>query len=292
MSNPLPPALDADLRDWTSDSCGRVAYYSDTSAQGRPLLLLHSVNAAPSAMEMKPLFEHYRGQRPVYAPDLPGFGQSQRGDRTYSPELYAETIRGFLKEVIGKPADIVALSTSAEFAARATLDSGHVHSLTLISPTGFGARPRPSEKTRNRLLRFFSTPIVGSNLYRLLTVKPSVRYFLNMGFEGRPPAELVDYAHRTTNAAGARFAPFYFLSMRLFTDDAPATLYRRITVPVLVLYDRDPNISFDRLPEVVGQYHNWRAERISPTLGLPHWEAPEQTFAAMDTFWSEPPPHA
>lgn len=290
MPNPLPQALDADLRDWNSENCGRVSYYSDTSATaGRPLLLLHSINAAPSALEMKPLFEHYRGERPVYAPDLPGFGQSERGARHYSPELYADTIRGFLSEVVGKPADVVALSTTAEFAARAALASGNVHTLALISPTGFGTRPRPSLKTRSRLFRFFSTPLVGSGLYRLLTVKPSVRYFLNMGFVGKPPAELVDYAHRTTQQPGARFAPFHFLSMQLFSDDAPTALYRRVEVPVLVLYDRDPNISFERLPEVVDSCDNWRSERISPTLGLPHWEELEQTISALDTFWSQSP---
>jgi len=236
-------------------------------------------------MEMKPLFEHYRGERPVYAPDLPGFGQSERGDRDYSPALYADAIRGILDEVIGEPADVVALSTSAEFAARAALTCDHVRSLALISPTGFGARPRPSKKTRDRLFRFFSTPIVGTWLYKALTVKPSVRYFLNMGFEGRPPAELVNYAHRTTKEAGAQFAPFCFLSMRLFTDDAPNTLYCHVAAPVLVLYDRDPNISFERLPEVLDQRANWHSVRISPTLGLPHWEQPEQTINALDEFW-------
>lgn len=290
MSLALPPAFDADVGDWSSQHCGRVSYYSDTSApQGRPLLLLHSINAAPSAMEMKPLFEHYRGKRPVYAPDLPGFGQSQRGDRDYSPALYAEAIRGFLVDIIGEAADVVALSTSAEFAARAALTSDHVRTLALISPTGFGARPRPSKKTRDRLFRFFSTPFVGSGLYKALTVKPSVRYFLGMGFEGRPPAALVNYAHRTTNEPGAQFAPFCFLSMRLFTDDAPGALYHHVTAPVLVLYDRDPNISFERLPEVLAQHSNWRAVRISPTLGLPHWEEPEQTFNALDAFWDAPP---
>lgn len=285
----LPPAINADTGNWMSPRCGRVAYYRDTSAaQGRPLLLLHSINAAPSAMEMKPLFEHYRGKRPVYAPDLPGFGQSQRGDRDYSPELYADTISGFLNEVIGEPADVVALSTSSEFAARAALTCSHVKTLALISPTGFGARPRPSEKTRDRLSRFFSTPLVGSGLYKVLTVKLSVRYFLSMGFHGRPPAELINYAHRTTKEAGAKFAPFCFLSMRLFTDNAPDALYHRIAAPVLVLYDRDPNISFERLPEVLNQHNNWRSVRISPTLGLPHWEEPEQTVNALDTFWMAP----
>ena len=72
-----------------------MRYYADTRVSGKPLLLLHSMNAAPSSMEMKPLFEHYRQQRPVYAPDLPGFGQSERADRSYSPEFYPRSSAHF-----------------------------------------------------------------------------------------------------------------------------------------------------------------------------------------------------
>jgi pimeloyl-ACP methyl ester carboxylesterase len=286
MSNTLPPALDAPLADWHSASCGRVSYYADTGGQGTPLLLLHSMNAAPSAYEMKPLFDHYRGQRPVYALEFPGFGQSERVDRVYSPQLFAATIRGFVEDIIGAPADLVALSTSAEFAARASCDGAPVRSLALISPTGFNRRRPPRPAMQDRLLRFFRTPLVGSSLYRLLTVKPSVRYFLNLGFNGRAPDDLVDYAHRTTGEPGARHAPFYFLSMKLFTPDAVKTLYRKVQVPVLVLYDDDPNISFERLEEVLDQCDNWQAVRIAPTMGLPHWEQPTATERALDEFWA------
>ncbi|GIS01731.1 MAG: hypothetical protein CM15mP103_02820 [Gammaproteobacteria bacterium] len=41
-----------------------------------------------SAMEMRPLFEHYRDKRPVMAPDLPGFGLSDRPDVLYSSNMY------------------------------------------------------------------------------------------------------------------------------------------------------------------------------------------------------------
>ena len=74
------------------------------------MLLVHSINAAPSAMEMKPLFDHYRHRRPVYAPDLPGFGASERGDRPYTPELYADALAQFLEHVIRERADVVPLS--------------------------------------------------------------------------------------------------------------------------------------------------------------------------------------
>lgn len=286
MPQPLPPALSAPLAEWQSAAAGTVRYYADTRAAGRPLLLLHSMNAAPSAMEIKPLFEHFRQQRPVYAPDLPGFGQSERADRSYSPEFYAEVISTFLDEVVGEEADVVALSTSAEFAARASPGQDKVASLVLISPTGFGARPPPGPATQDKLLRAFQTPVVGQALYRMLTVKPSIRFFLNKNFVGKPPAEMVDYGHRTTKAAGARHAPFHFLAMKLFTANAADTLYRQVQVPTLVLYDEDPNISFERLPGVLEECPNWREARISPTLGMPHWDQTAQTTAAMDAFWA------
>lgn len=286
MTQSLPPALSAPLAEWHSRAAGTVRYYADTRVGGKPLLLLHSMNAAPSAMEMKPLFEHYRQERPVYAPDLPGFGQSERADRSYSPEFYAEVISAFLEEVVGEAADVVALSTSAEFAARASLTQEKMASLVLISPTGFGARPPPGPVTQDKLLRAFRTPVLGKALYSTLTVKPSIRFFLNKNFVGTPPAELVDYGHRTTKAAGARHAPFHFLAMKLFTANAADTLYRQVQVPTLVLYDEDPNISFECLPGVLKDCPNWRAARISPTLGMPHWDQPKQTAAAMDAFWA------
>lgn len=285
MANTLPPALEAALEHWHSDEAGRLGYYRDLDAGGTPLLLLHSINAAPSAYEMKPLFDHYRGRRPVYALELPGFGQSERRDRRYDPQLFAQAIRGFIDAVIGVPTDVVALSTSAEFAARASLESDSIRSLALISPTGLQARPPPGPTAQRRLLRFFQLPVVGRSLYRLLTVKPSVRFFLKKGFRDKAPEDLVSYAHRTTKAPGARHAPFYFLSMQLFTRGAADTLYRQVTVPTLVLYDEDPNISFERLPELVEDQDNWHAERISPTLGLPHWEQPAATKAALERFW-------
>lgn len=81
---PLKPAIpDAEHRVIRTEA-GNLFCYADTSAPGRPLLLVHSVNAAASSIEMRPLFELFRGKRPVYALDLPGFGFSSRRDRVYS----------------------------------------------------------------------------------------------------------------------------------------------------------------------------------------------------------------
>lgn len=283
----LAPALDAPCREVQTTHAGRLNYYLDDGADGRPLVLIHSVNAAPSAMEMRPLFEHYRAQRPVYAPELPGFGRSERADRAYSPALYAEALRDFLTLVVRRPCDVIAFSLGAEFAARAVpLAEGLFASLALISPTGFGLRQPPGGRFGDRVLRVLRLPLLGDGLYRLLTSRISIRHFLGLNFTGEVPEALLDYAYRTSHQPGAKHAPFRFLSMKLFTPDALDALYRPLRLPVLVLYDRDPNVTFDRLEELLAERPNWQARRIAPTLGLPHWERLQDTVEALDGFWA------
>jgi pimeloyl-ACP methyl ester carboxylesterase len=283
----LPPAVDAARHDLATEHGGRIHYYVDTSGTGRPLLLIHSINAAPSTFEMKPLFERYRSQRPVYALDLPGFGHSERSDRRYSPTLFANAILEVLEKVIGKPCDLIAFSLGCEFAAQVAITRPDlVESLVLISPTGFSARRLPKGETAERAYKVLRVPVLNDGLFSLLTSRPSIRFFYKQAFHGTIPPELIDYAYATSHQPGAKYAPLYFLSGQLFTQNARETLYAKVTQPVLVLYDRDPNIDFHELPDFLGRHSQWRAERVEPTRGLPQWERPAETAAAIDRFWS------
>jgi pimeloyl-ACP methyl ester carboxylesterase len=282
----LPEAVDAPRRTLSSAHAGRISYYEDVSEAGRPLVLVHSINAAPSTFEMQPLFEHFRHHRPVYALDLPGFGFSERRDRHYSPELFTDALADLLTDVVDRPADLAAFSLSCEFAARVALRlPDRVASLVCLSPTGFGARSLPSLATARRVHKALTLPLLSEGLYSLLTTRASIRYFLGQAFVGETPPELIDYAYATSHQPGARYAPLYFLSLQLFTPNAYEELYARLELPVLALYDRDPNVTFERLPELVSTRENWQAERIGPSLGLPHWEKTAETIAAMERFW-------
>lgn len=283
----LPAALDAPRHDFTSTHGGRIHYYVDGPADARPLLLVHSINAAPSAIEMRPLFERYRSERRVYALDLPGFGHSERGKQRYSPELYANALIDFIEQVIGStPLDLIAYSLSCEFAARvAAARPALVERLVMLSPTGFNTRGLPTGAAAERAHKVLSVPGFNDGLFALLTSRPSIRYFYRQSFVGTTPPELIEYAHATTHQPGAKYAPLCFLSGLLFTPRATETLYDQLQQPVLVLYDRDPNIDFHELPDFLGRHPNWRAERIAPTLGMPHWEKPAESTAAIDRFW-------
>ena len=282
----VPPAMDAERRGF-SGSSSRLSYYVDAARGGRPLVLLHSINAAASAFEMRPFFEHYRRERAVYALDLPGFGFSERANRGYSPGVYTTAILDFLGSEVGEAADVVALSLTSEFAARAAVAQPELfHSLTLISPTGFSRR-RDHTVSGEAFFHAASLPFWSQALYDLLVTRPSIRYFLQKSFVGPIDEGLAHYDYATSHQPGARHAPLYFVSGKLFTPDAPQALYDSVRVPTVVLYDRDGYTDLDRLPEFVRTHPNWRTERIPGTLGLPHFEKPEETFAALDRCWAE-----
>lgn len=291
---PLPPALDAEQRTFNSPTCGTLSYYADRRAGGRPLVLIHSINAAAAAFEMRPVFDHFRAARPVYALDLPGFGFSDRDDRDYTPQLYTRAIVEFVEREVGDDADLIAFSLSSEFAARAALDRPDLfRSLAMISPSGF--QQRGSENSvqatgasgaSERVLRVLKWRAWSQALYDLLATRTSIHYFLQRNFVGPVPPDLEEYAYLTTHQPGARFAPLAFVSGKLFTPDIRAAVYEKLQAPVLVLYDEDPNVRFDALPQML-QRPNWRGARIRPTKGLPHWEKLPETAAALEQFWGE-----
>lgn len=294
---PLPSAIQAERVRFRDIISGFLSYYAGGSDSGRPLALIHSVNAAASAYEMQPIFERYRGSRPVYALDLPGFGFSERADRVYSPDLYARAIVAFLERIASpeNPADVVALSLGSEFAARATLLRPELfRSLTLISPSGLYRRESRNVNQRAEVEGYSDAakaalgfPLWSQPFYDALTSRASIRWFLQKSFVGDPDPGLVDYGYATSHQPGARFAPIYFVSGKLFTPDAIESLYKRLMLPTLVLYDRDSFVRFDALPELLRDHTNWHAERISPTLGLPQFERMDDVAAALDKFWDE-----
>ena len=291
----LAKAIDANLQEFDlGEGLPRVRCYVDDpglpGSAKKPLVLIHSVNAAPSSMEMKPLFDHYRGSRPVYSLDLPGFGQSPRGDFPYSPTFYARVVARFLETALGGQfPDIVALSLSAEFLARAIVEhEAPVSTATLISPTGVGNRQPRTSQSAQGITGFLARSPLGTPLWRGLVSRPSIRFFLGQAFHsGSAPKSLVDYAYVTSHQPSAKFAPFAFLSMALFTPNAVESLYQLLSVPTFILYDRDPNIGFERLDELLRMNPAVRAERVEPSLGLPHWEHTERTCDLLDQFWLE-----
>ena len=284
----LEKAIDSNGASITGAGDYEVYWYYDIEAEGRPLLFVHSINAAPSAIELKPLFQHFRSYRSVYAPDLPGFGRSTRHVGMMTASDFAKNISSIIDQMSpSEPPDVIALSLGCEFVARAVVECGaNVRSLTFISPTGFSRRQPPPLQAQKRLRRLFDFAGFGRGAFKLLRLERSIRYFYGMNFSGSVPSELVAYALKTTRQPAAHEMPLQFLSMSLFTPNAVGLLYEKLDVPVLVLFDEDPNVTFE-LFEQFEDSPTWQFKRIGASLGMPQWEHPEKTVAALESFFAE-----
>jgi pimeloyl-ACP methyl ester carboxylesterase len=291
----LPQAVSGDRRELASKA-GRISYYTAAGpgeAAPRPLLLIHSVNAAGSAYEVRPLYEHYRQRRTVYALELPGFGFSERGDRDYTPQMMTGAVHAMMTELARihgeAPIDVLALSLASEFLARAASETpAKFRSIALVSPTGFDRKtsddaPAGSTRARPALRKLFSFPLWSRAFFQLLTSRPSIRYFLEKTWGSKQIDEgLLEYDYMTTHQPGAQHAPYAFVSGFLFSRDINR-IYRSLEMPVWMAHGvRGDFTDYSRVSEFKAK-PNWRIETFS-TGALPHFEMLDAFTRSYDAF--------
>ncbi len=290
-SRALAPALEAEPLDLHGRS-GRLAGY--VRGEGDPMLLLHSINAAGSAYEVRPIFEHFAPSRRVFAPDLPGFGRSDRSDRRYDVGLYVDAVHDALDEIEKRcgagPVDALALSLSAEFVARAARDApDRFRSLALVTPTGFrsGSQALRGPEGSNRevplLHGLLTLPPWRDGLYGLLTRPGTIRYFLRRTWGSSDIDEgLARYDELTTRQPGACHAPYAFLCGRLFSRDI-RDVYEALTLPVWLAHGTRGDFKDFSEADWTRRAANWTVQAFE-SGALPHFEVPERFFPGYERF--------
>jgi len=303
MDYTLPPALHGERFEFDGISCY-------VAGEGPPLLLVHGVNAAASAAEVRPLFEHYRETHTVFAPDLPGYGHSERSDRNYTPRLMTDALHATVREIRRwcgpQPVDSLAASLGCEFLARAAVEVPPSFArIALVSPTGLDGR-RSLRKARGRtrelpgLHAMLRQRLWAQGLFDQLTRPGVVRYFLQRTF-GRDEIDeaMWSCAVQTARQPGARHAPLQFLSGKLFSADIHR-IYEAIPQPVWLSHGTRGDFTDFRALARLHFQAPWQ-QTVFETGALPYFEKPGQFAAVFDTFLREqlhptpamsPPRHA
>ncbi len=287
----LPAPVSGDTVHIPLPGFGRVAAF--LAGQGAPLLLVHSVNAAASAAEVRPLHEHFRASRTVLSIDLPGYGLSDRPDVAYTPRLMTDALHAAVallrQRCGGAPVDALALSLGCEFLARAAAERpGDFRSLALVSPTGFMGskvwRGAPgSTRQVPGLLKVLRGPGWGGALFRSLTRPAVIRYFLQRTWGAKAIDEtLWQYDVLTTRQPGAEHAPLHFLSAGLFSADIH-TVYEQLGMPVWMSHGVRGDFTDYRGSHIVAQRPNWQFSTYS-TGALPQFELPQRFCADLQAF--------
>ncbi|MEX2570406.1 MAG: alpha/beta hydrolase [Gemmatimonadota bacterium] len=268
------------------------AHYS-RSGIGRPIVLLHSINAVGSAHEMRPLVQQLQRSttRPVYVLEWLGFGHSDRPETSYTPALLETQLEHFLASVVRsrEGVDVIGLSLGATYAAEVARRRPElVRTLVAIEPTGLGEEPQEIGQAWSRLL--FTLPGVQRAFYDRLTTPDALYEFARDNLfspEFGVPDEYVEYGAETARMEGASRPLDDFLGGRLFTSEGGDAILH-LPQPLLIVHgtvtDRRME-SYTELPELAGR-HGTTVVPL-PTGALPHWERPGVVMERINEFYQQ-----
>ncbi|MDZ7746249.1 MAG: alpha/beta hydrolase [Halobacteriales archaeon] len=256
-----------------------IAYTELGDPEDADLVLLHGLNAAGSSHEFVHVAERLAEEYHVLAPDLPGFGGSERPPLLYSGSLYAAFVTDFLREQSDDPI-VVASSLAAAYATRAASEVS-VAELLLICPT---PTTIPGERPFVRSL--LRSPVLGEGLYNLLASKPSIRWFLaDHGFSDADAVtdEWVEYDWQTAHQPNARFAPASFIAGFLDLDADLGAELAALDVPVSIVWGSEAEMPEPEVGRAMADTAGASFTSIDGTDLLPHAEQPT---AFLETFES------
>lgn len=281
----LPDPLPGEA-GWLDTRAGRVRWYA--SGAGRPVLLLHSFNAAASSFEMLPIYRALSRDRRAVAFDWPGFGRSERPDLAYDAILFEDVLATVLKTLLpDERVDVVALSLTAQYAVvLAAADPARFGRLVLLSPTGFGrfgGRPGGRGRAAWRALRVTGT---GPLLFGVLARRRVIAWFYRQIFADTAgvPGSLVEYAWRTAQQRGAARAPLRFVC-GLLNDGRARAAYQALSVPALLLFGSAPRFTDPgAASDLVAANPTLHVAEVAASGDLPQWERPAATLEAIQAF--------
>ncbi|WP_336344970.1 alpha/beta fold hydrolase [Halalkalicoccus ordinarius] len=249
-----------------------VAYTEAGNPDNPDLLLIHGVNAAASSREFEEVFDALAEEYHVVAPDLPGFGLSERPPLLYSGSLYVQFVAEFARDTT-EDAACLASSLSAAYAVEAAEDAGFSR-LLLVCPT---TTAMPTQRPALRSL--LRAPVVGTAIYNLVTSKPAIRYFsADHGYYDMEnfSEEKREYEWTSAHQPGARYAPASFISGFL---NRPIDLGKELSgldVPTTLIWGREADITPLRQGRTLAETADARLVVIDRARLLPHAEHPRE----------------
>lgn len=248
QARPLMSPLEGgttDLYTWPgADGIDHHVFYKQRG-EGEPVLLLHGHNAGASTYEIRKQYVGLADHFHVFAPDLLGYGLSDRPPLYYTADTFVALIDDFVREVVGQPTHVVASSLSAAHLIEAVQRAPDMYRrLVLIVPTGLdnlSEAPGTGGFLANRVFRL---PILGTALYNGLVSRPSLRWFLEEQAYYDPTlvtGDMIDHYYDTTHLPGAKWAPAAFVGGQL--NLSVAASYPRIDKRILVVWGRNTTFS-------------------------------------------------
>ena len=259
------------------------------AGSGPPLVLLHGVG--DNALIWRWVLPALARTHQVYAPDLPGSGDSGKPDSDYSPAFFTTFLSDFLDTLEIESAIIIGNSLGGLAGLRLSLSQPQrVASLGLVASAGLG-------REVTYTLRSLALPGYGGLTAAWAKRPPGAaqrilgRSALLFARPRRVPREWLKEQYRLARLPG--FLQAQLASVRaqvglrgqleILTDQLP-----RLQMPVLVLWGtRDRVFPYSQGQEALTRLQRGSLELIPDCGHLPHVERPENFLNSLKPFLRE-----
>lgn len=149
-------------------------HYTKTGT-GKPLLLIHDMNAASSGFEWSQMIPRLKDSYTVYTIDLLGFGRSEKPNMTYTNYLFIQLISDFIKSEIGHRTSVIATGGSAAIPVMACASNAELFDqIMLINPYSLLDCSQMPGKSAKYYKFIVDLPILGTLLYHIASSRQAV----------------------------------------------------------------------------------------------------------------------
>ncbi|HIK32726.1 MAG TPA: alpha/beta hydrolase [Oscillatoriales cyanobacterium M59_W2019_021] len=268
----------------TVTSLGRMAYYTTDNEfwncedSDRDLVFLHGLGGGSSAYEWSKVYPAFAPNYRIFAPDLFGWGRSDRPEREYQIEDYLITITEFIEKSCEPPVTAIASSVTAALTIRIAIDRPDLfRSLILTNPAGlsdFG-----EDYGRNFFAKLAATPFVDRLIYKAaIATREGISTFLEQrqfADSSRIYPEIIEAYWQSAQQPNAEYSALSFVRGNQCFDLA---LYLpQLTIPTAIIWGKQaqftPSETGKRLadlnPQAVRYFQVLEDTGLTPQLEIP-----------------------
>lgn len=256
---------------------------------GKPLLLIHDLDAASSSYEWHKVIPYLSKKHTVYAIDLLGCGQSEKPCLTYTNYVYVQLISDFIKSEIGHRTDVIATGSSSSFIIMACANTPDLFNhLILTNPESINTcnhLPGPYSKYYKRFLDF---PIIGTLLYHIAVSKKSLKDSFTTTYYTNPKSIKQSSIDTYYEAAHLGFSPksIYACVRCNYTKCNITNALKKIDNSICLIGGQQKEHIEDVFLEYVNYNPAIEYSIINGTNHLPQLEKPEDFLSNIFTFLS------
>lgn len=269
--------------DWRH---GRIAF--QRLGSGPPLLLLHSFGAGHSGIQWRAAAELLSQDYETLVPDLIGWGDSARPSLAYDHELFIELLSDFLRDVVGRPAVLVAAGMTAAYGIQVAVDRPELlRAVGLVVPLGIDLHGDEPDLKDAIVHRFLRLPVLGTSALNLFTSRAALAHQLREAlFDGEKlDPKLLEAHYRAAHLPGAQAALAAYLAGYLNHNVTP--VLDQVEQPTWLAWGREVSSPAVESADLwLSRLRAAELEVFEKAASLPQTEVPEAFVKSLREFLS------